>query len=255
MNDLEGLQPAARAALADLMAGDDDGILGLVLSGSAARGMATDHSDVDVYVVLSDEAAQGRVTQRSPAIDEIPTTIAELEQPGRLGTDDWWNRWSFAWARVLRDDTGGRITRAVEAHAHRDGAEQSDVLLDRLDGYVNFVYRALKSERDGRPVEQRLDAAESVAWWLDTVFALSGRVRPYNKYLAWELREHPLQESSWSAELLLPQVERILDGDASVLREAFTDVERVCLAWDRSRRITTLGDVLDSWGDELDLLR
>lgn len=34
-----------------------DAFLGLVLSGSAGRGMATERSDLDVYVVLADEAA------------------------------------------------------------------------------------------------------------------------------------------------------------------------------------------------------
>ena len=57
---------------------------------------------------------------------------------------------------------------------------------------MNFAYRALKSHRDGRPLEARLDAAESLAWLLHVVFTLAGRLRPYNKYLPWELREHPL---------------------------------------------------------------
>ena len=50
---------------------------------------------------------------------------------------------------------------------------------DRLDGYVNYAFRSLKNDRDGRHLERRLDAAESVPWLLDTVFALEGRVRPY----------------------------------------------------------------------------
>ena len=37
-----------------------EGMLGLVLSGSAARGMATERSDLDIYVVLTDEAARER---------------------------------------------------------------------------------------------------------------------------------------------------------------------------------------------------
>ena len=71
-------------------------------------------------------------------------------------------------------------------------SEQDAVLAARLDGYVNFVYRAVKADREGRRLERRLDAAESLAWLLDVVFALSARVRPYNKYLAWELQEHLL---------------------------------------------------------------
>lgn len=46
------ISDAARAALDELIGRDDPTILGLVLSGSAARGMATERSDVDVYVVV-----------------------------------------------------------------------------------------------------------------------------------------------------------------------------------------------------------
>lgn len=246
---------ASRAALREILERDHPAILGVVLSGSAARGMANEHSDVDVYVVRTDEAGAGRETSRAPAIDEIPVTLGELEAPGALGTDEWWHRWSFGHALVLRDDTGGRLTEAVRRQAALDGHEQRTVLVDRLDGYVNFAFRALKAERDGRPLELRLDAAESVTWWLDTIFALCGRVRPYNKYLPWALREHPLGVSEWTAGVLLPLLGRILDGDAAALRAAYAPVERESLAWDAVHETTVLGDTLAGWGDQLDLLR
>ncbi|MBB6628354.1 nucleotidyltransferase domain-containing protein [Nocardioides sp. KIGAM211] len=252
---LPGVPAASRAALQEILDRTDPAILGVVLSGSAARGMATERSDVDVYVVRTEEAGTGLETSRSPAVDEIPTTLAEIEAPGALGTDDWWYRWSFAHAHVLRDDTGGRLTEAVRRHAELAGEEQRAVLVDRLDGYVNFAFRALKAERDGRPLELRLDAAESVTWWLDTVYALRGRVRPYNKYLPWALREHPLGVPEWSADVLLPLLERILDGDPGALRTAYAPVERECLAWDRAHGGTDLADTLAGWGDQLDLLR
>jgi hypothetical protein len=67
----------------------------------------------------------------------------------------------------------------------------------RLDEFINFCYRALKSHREGRAEVARLDSAESVASTLDVVFAFSGRIRPYNKYLTWELGEHPLLGAEW----------------------------------------------------------
>ena len=176
-------------------------ILGIVLSGSAARGIATEHSDVDVFVVLTDDAAEGRTTSRSPAIDEIPQTLADVEDVPPWGHEEYGYSWGYAYAQVLRDDTGGRITEAVRRQATHTVDEARRMLLDgdQLDGYINMAYRALKSDRDGRALERRLDAAESVHWWLDVVFTLEGRVRPYNKYLAWELREHPLSVPEWSA--------------------------------------------------------
>ena len=47
--------------------GDD--FLGLVLSGSVGRSMRTEHSDLDVYVVL--RSLGDRRTQKSPTVDEI----------------------------------------------------------------------------------------------------------------------------------------------------------------------------------------
>ncbi len=228
------LNREAQAALDEVLTRDDSAILGIVLSGSAARGMASQHSDVDVYVVLTDDAAEGLATSRSPAIDEIPKTLGDLENVPPWGTNDYFFRWSFAYAQVLRDETGGRIAEAVRRQARLTPAEARHLLVDgdQLDGYVNFAYRALKSARDGRALESRLDAVETLAWWLNVVFALEDRVRPYNKYLGWELREHPLSVPEWSAERLLPQVEAVLDGDADAVRAAYAVVERECFAWD-----------------------
>jgi predicted nucleotidyltransferase len=205
------LSPAAQAALDEVLEREDPNILGIVLSGSAARaGMATEHSDVDVFVVRTDEAAEGRTTSRSRYIDEIPQTLAGLEDVPLWGGDEYGYRWGYCYAQVLRD---------------------------------------------GRRLDSRLDAAESVHWWLDVVFTLEGRVRPYNKYLAWELRAHPLTVPEWSAERLLPQVEVVLDGDADAVRAAYLVVERECRAWDERHGGHDLHELIESWGDELALLR
>lgn len=223
----------------------DDRIVGLVLRGSAARGMATEHSDLDVYVVLSEEAP-GWETTRTPQIDTIYVT---LEQISTIPADpgDWWNRWSFTYADVLLDRGGVRA--AVEAQASLTEAEAHTCLDHYLDGYINFAYRSLKSERDGRPLERHLDAAESIAWLLWCVFAFVGRVRPYNKYLTWELREHPFTDETWSAVPLLPLLQSLLaSGDAAAQRRLFAVVES-------EARRDGRGGVVDDWGDELALLR
>jgi hypothetical protein len=247
---------AARAALDELVVRDDPTILGLVLSGSAARRMATERSDVDVYVVRADNS--GRSTSKNPAIDEIPIGLDELEEVPSFGSRGWWFRWSFAYAEVLRDDTGGRIRDAVRRQATLDDDEQRAMLIDhdRVDGWVNFAYRSLKSERDARPLEARLDACESVLPWLmDVVFTLAGRVRPYNKYLPWELREHPLAVPEWSAEAFLPEIQRMLAGDPDAIRRTFAVVDREVRAWDAAHGTSVCGDMVDEWGAELEILR
>lgn len=233
----------------------DPSIVGVVLSGSAARGMATERSDLDVYVVYQQGTPAD--VSRSPELDEIPITLEELEDVPPPGAEDYWHRWSFAYADVVRDDLGGRVRAAVRRQATLTADEQLGRLVGAagLDSFLNSAYRALKSDRDGRRSESRLDAAESIPFLLSVAFALAGRVRPYNKYLAWELGEHPLAVPEWSAERLMPQLDEILDGDPVSVRAAVAVVERECRAFDERRGGTTLGDVIDAWGDELAVLR
>jgi hypothetical protein len=249
------LDPGQRELIAGLAERNDSdhggGFLGLVLSGSAARGMATERSDLDVYVVLDDGAARERRTDRTVSVDEIPVALSELERVPPFGSVDWWSRWSFAWAPTLLDRTGGRIPAAAHRQATLTPEEADGVLVDhdRLDGWVNFAYRSLKSDRDGRPREGRLDAAESVPWLLDVVFALAGRVRPYNKYLPWELRQHPLDD--WPADLLLSLLDRTLDGDPAALRETFGRVRACCATYDAERGHDRASTLISAWGEEL----
>ena len=254
--DLPGqLAAAQRELIVELAERTDadhgDALLGLVLSGSAGRGMATERSDLDVYVVLTDEAARARRSTKSPAVDEIPVSISDLEDVEPFGSQGWWHRWSFAWAPTLLDRTSGRIPTALRRQATLTPEESDTVLIDhdRLDGWVNYAYRALKSDRDDRRLESRLDAAESMPWLLDVVFALAGRVRPYHKYLPWELREHPLPD--WPADVLQPLLDRTLDGDPAAIRQTFERIKSGCAAYDAARGHDRTRDIIDSWGDEL----
>jgi hypothetical protein len=118
-------------------------------------------------------------------------------------------------------------------------AEAEDFACEQLDGYINFVYRAAKNSRDGRPDLARLEEIEAAPWFLETLFALHGRVRPYNKYLRWELDTHPLP-APWTADFL---INTLIERPSAL----FTDLEP--LARDRG-----LADVVDGW-DDLDLIR
>ena len=244
-----GLSPAQRSLLTDLARRNDAAhganLLGLVLSGSAGRGIATDRSDLDVYVVLSDGGMPLPDTSRSVAVDEIPVTISDLERVPPFGTNGWWSRWSFAWAPMLLDRTDGRLQSALrrQATVNTDEAESILVEHDRLDGWLNYAYRALKNDRDGRALERRLDAAESMPWLLDVIFTLAGRVRPYHKYLPWELRQYPLP--NWHAEELLALLTATLDGDPAAIRATFERVETQCAAFDSERPEPVLIPVID----------
>ena len=238
---------ADEAPIAALLAraADDDNVRGLVLSGSAARGLRTEHSDVDVYVVLAD--ASREQTTKTPEIDTIVVSLDVLREVAPPPDDggDWWFRYSFADARVLLDRTGGELPALLRAQATLTDDEVAATLDGYLDGYLNFYYRSLKSDRESKLLERRLDAVESLSWLLWTVFALHGRVRPYNKYLRHELTVRPLP-APWAG--LLDDLALLMDdGDVDAQRRIFHLVEA-------GARARGKGEVVDGWGSELVLM-
>lgn len=233
-------------ALLELVQADPN-VAGLVLSGSGARqGMTTSRSDVDVYVVLTSPDPAWRTT-RSPAIDIAVCTVDQLRRVPGPADAGWWDRYSFTHTQVLHDTARGEVAELVDAWGTLSGAESLVVLETYLDGYLNYVYRSLKSHRDSRVLEARLDAVESLAWMLPVLFAFERRVRPYNKYLTWELAHYPLEHADLQASELLPRIQAILDtGDAASQRWIFASIER-------ASRAVGLGGIVDGWRDELAL--
>ncbi|MEV0154744.1 nucleotidyltransferase domain-containing protein [Micromonospora sp. NPDC050686] len=212
----------------------DSAVVGLVLTGSHARGMATRWSDVDVIVVVRERGGRWTRTRRSRELDEIVCTVDELAD-----TTDRWQRYAYRGARVLLDRLDGGVAELVHRQAVPTVAEAGMLAREALDGYLNLAYRSAKSRRAGDPVAAELDARESVSWLLDTVFAVHGRLRPYNRYLRWELATYPLP-APWGA----------ADLPGRALRDPVGLAPEVV----RLARRHGLGEVVDAWGDDLALL-
>ena len=113
------------------------------------------------------------------------------------------------------------------------------IIREALDGYVNQTHRSLRRG-------MRLDAVEAIPYALRTIFALENRVRPYNKYLEWELRHRPLAD--WAADELLPLLDRVLAGEPDPQRDLFNRIEPLA-------RRDNDGDVIDGWEPDVDWLR
>jgi predicted nucleotidyltransferase len=224
-------------ALDDLMerAANDADVRGVILTGSHARGMATAHSDYDVIVVIDAPTDAWRETTRTEVIDEIIYTVAELAD-----TSPTWQRYAFRGARVLLDRLDGGIADLARAQATPTEPEARAWAAECLDAYINQAYRTLKSRRDGRAVEARLDEMETAGWFLATLFPLYGRLRPYNKYVRWELATYPLGPP-WDAETL---PERVAADPVGL----FADIEAI--ARDRGH-----GAIVDAWAGELAVFR
>jgi hypothetical protein len=248
-------QALLREAFSFMEESQGDNLLGVVLMGSAARERETAYSDLDVIAVLDHDAPDANWPHRTD-LELIPVTLAHLETVAPFGSPEWGNRWANAWIPVLLDRTGGRIQAAIDRQHWLSVEEINHLLLDgdRLDGWINLLYRALKSARIGNTLEARLDGAESVPYLLDVVFALHGLVRPYNAYLRWALDRHPLP--GWPAVDLLDIVQRTMTGDADAMRESYARVVADCLAFDRAHDQTRLQDLIATWdGESYDVLR
>ncbi|WP_347877253.1 hypothetical protein [Streptomyces sp. 8K308] len=130
-------------------------------------------------------------------------------------------------AKVLLDRLDGTIAEILDKKRTLGPDEAWSAADGYLDAYVNQTFRSLKNHRDGRAALSHLDAAESVPFALEVLFALHQRVRPYNKYLQWELVRNPLGDPQWDVDQLLPTLRRIIaDGDPDTQRSLFAGNRR-----------------------------
>jgi predicted nucleotidyltransferase len=238
----EGFEALLRQARAD------PDVLGVVLTGSHAQGLATPGSDYDVRVILHDEAGVEAQTlypaEAFPNVDLRVMHLREFETYAGWDTPFAWDRYSFAHAQVLKDRTGA-ISALVAEKGRIPADQQTSFGRAALDAFINSAYRALKCIRKGNTLCARLEASEAVQHALAVIFALEGRIRPYPNSLEHELRAYPLQTFPMAGDDLLRLIAAIVErGDTVALRRLFSAV------LDRTRQAGH-GDVIDSWGNDI----
>jgi hypothetical protein len=209
----------------------DENVVGVVVHGSRGRGLHVhEGSDWDVIVVVR-EARGGYDAEHGDALESFEVTGLD-----RLPA---WMLPAITWTEPALDKTG-EVAEQLAAATTVDPAKAAEP----LDGYVNMLYRSLKNARAGLELASLLDARESIPYFLDFLFAVHGRIRPYNKWLEWELREHPLP-----VEVDLGLLERIgRTGDVDEQRALFREVEE--LARERGH-----GETIDGWEPDVAWLR
>jgi hypothetical protein len=227
------------------VAPERDDVLGLFLFGSRGRRYMVDaSSDWDVCVVLRDEVALKRFDGEYPYVHgaqvEISSiTIDDLRVAGVVGTATEQARYAAAHVEVSIDKTGGEIAKIVASKEWIPPADRDTLIRDALDSFINSTYRSLR-------YAIRLDAIESVPPALRTIFGLAGRIRPFNKYLEWELRHHPLE--GWDADGLLSLLDSVIAAEPDAQRKLFRSLEIAA-------RASGYDDVVDSWEPDLSWLR
>lgn len=223
-------------------------VLGIALTGSHARtGVATTRSDIDLIAFVVDGFSGGLPSHAGVDIAIYRGTDASSPALPWADFDSWYNRAAFLHATPLFDRRPGQVAEWITAQSTLPVDDADHVASDQLDGYLNLAIRALKSERDARPFGAGLDSVEAIGWALTTAFALERRVRPFNKYLGWELEHFPLAAPEFTASRLLDALRWILDGEVAMHRELFALIAPVA-------RRAGLEQVLIGWGDDLELI-
>jgi hypothetical protein len=241
--------PLMRALIAEAAADPD--VLGVVLTGSRALGLATAESDYDVVFVVTDEAAvrygQHGAPVRGLTTGLPPEALNDIwnQSVGEFQIDKviWWMLPAFAESLVVYDRSG-EAARLVDALRRMPEERARVTAAESYDGYLNALYRSLKCWRRGNLLGGRLEAAASVWPLLQMLYALERRWQPYGSRLRHHL--HELAGQGWQpGELQAALLDLLSTGDPSGQQ-------------DLARRVTALmrecgyQHVYDSWDGQID---
>ena len=247
--------PAESYAALLQRAKDDPAVLAFWLGGSRGMGQPKQYSDYDCAFIVADDAyaafcaefglAEPFQADWRPGIDLAIRTFPMLEAAAAWGSDEQSYRYGFAHLTAIIDKTG-RAQPLIEAKARAPAGEVSAFIHASLDYALNQAYRGLKCLRDGDPEASRLEAAEAVAPFLDAAFALhERRLRPYYKYLRWELETFPLERLPFGASEMMERLAELLsDRPAPALSRLLADSHPAF-------RAAGHGAAFDGWGGKL----
>lgn len=215
---------------------DNSEVVGLFLGGSRGKSeeFVTESSDMDVYVIVSDTASEQvkeRFVQYNSDDFEIWVhTLSQLREYGEWGTEREWERYNFSHNKAIIDKTG-EIQKLMDEKGQLPKNVQKEVIENSLDDYINQVYRSAKYFRDGNNLSAYLDATESLPPLMIALYALEGRIKPYNKYFKWELENYPLKLLPWSVEEFILDYRHILEtGDIKTQEKIFKKMKELFMA-------------------------
>jgi hypothetical protein len=227
-------------------------ILGLYVGGSRTKGFQTLASDYDCYVIATDQAASdlAHLERQSSTMDVRVFSLAQFRSHAAIGSPEAWDRYNFAHGSAVIDKSEGEIQALIEEEGTLPAEAAAADARSALDAYINAAYRSMKNRRDGHQLASHLDAAESMSYLLEAMFSMQGRLRPYNKYLLWELKEHPVEDLPTGHPMSFAAAIKVVvaRGDMEAQRRLFAAMEQ--MAEHRG-----FSDVFGAWGPALEPLR
>ncbi|MFX1364820.1 MAG: nucleotidyltransferase domain-containing protein [Promethearchaeota archaeon] len=226
----------------------DENIIGFFLGGSRGKGRENPYSDYDTYIIVKDEVVneykEKYPFEKYEGLDLIVLTLTELKKCGDWYTGERFERYTFAHIKALLDKKS-EIQKILEKKARIPEKELHDYIAKSIDAYINFFYRSLKCLRDGDLPAARLEAAYSIPYFLNTIFAIHrGRLNPYYKYLRWELEEFPLTKFPMQPNEIIETLMNMLEtADLKIQQNLMRITEEMC-------REEGYGFQFDDWGEK-----
>lgn len=207
----------------------DPNILGFFLGGSRGKGFHDSKSDYDVRMVVKNSVAvkyKNKYNRRDWVdVDLAIDSLDDFKKYAVWGSGGAWDRYDFTHVKVLVDKTN--IQKIVNEKGSIPKSKQRTFIAGSLDAYINGVFRSVKSLDRGDEIGALLEAVNSIPFLLDAVFALEARPRPFYRYLAKELKKYPLKKLSWSSEVFLKKIVKVItSGDLKVQQEILRETEK-----------------------------
>lgn len=203
----------------------DDNIKGMILTGGRGKGFATENSDYDVFLVVADEKLdEYKEKYESRRIDQVIEvfvfSLSEFTRHATIGSGGEDDGYNFTHLKAQVDKGG--IQELINEKGVLPKEKIKEIAEKQIDAYMNQYYRAIKNHRDGNLLASRMDGIESIQYLLAAIFAMNGRIRPYNKYLEWEIDNFPLANFAWSKEEFLETIKSMMDnGDIELQKKLF----------------------------------
>lgn len=233
------------------LAKNDPNILGFFQSGSRGKGMITEHSDWDFDMIVKDEVAEEYKKKYgiwSGLVECGVSGITEFTAYAAWGGPFAWDRYNFTHCKALVDKTE-TIQKIINEKGRVPENEVKKNVSHGIGAYINALYRSQKCFRDGKSEAAQLEAAEGVPYFLQAIFGVYGRIRPYNKYLKWELEQYPLKDLPWTPDEFVKILITILKTvDLKIQHDLFEKAEVFF-------REKGYGFDFDDWGEKLPWIR
>lgn len=213
---------------------NDPDVLGLALTGGRGKGFVTEHSDYDIYMLVSDESLEASKEKYKSTItphkfDIFVHSVDTFKDYASFGGEKEWDRYNFAYVKVQLDKTG-KFQKMIDEKGIIPKEKIDEISKYNLDVYINYFYRSMKNHRDGNDFASHIDATESVQWLVAFVFSIEGRVKPYSKYIKWELQNYPLEFLPWDVDEFVSILKKMLQtGDVQLQKEVFQKIRRLAV--------------------------